>query len=34
MLMSLQYSHIGRAVWDGRQGAMDYLMYRVRYTFN
>lgn len=34
MLMSLQYSHIGRAVWDGRKGTMDYLMYRVRYTFN
>lgn len=34
LLMSLQYSHLDRAVWGGREGAMDYLMYRVRYTFN
>ena len=34
LLMSLQYSHIDRAVWGGHQGAMDYLMYRVRYVFN
>ncbi len=34
LLMSLQYSHLDRAVWGGREGVMDYLMYRVRYTFN
>lgn len=34
MLMSLQYSHLDRAVWSGREGQMDYLMYRCRYTFN
>jgi hypothetical protein len=34
LLMSLQYSHIDRAIWAGNGGAMDYLMYRFRYTFN
>lgn len=34
LLMSLQYSHLDRAVWNGRQGTMDFLMYRVRYVFN
>jgi hypothetical protein len=34
VILSLQYSHIGRAVWDGRSGTMDYLMCRMRYTFN
>lgn len=34
LLISLQYSHIGRAIWAGKEGVMDYLMYRVRYTFN
>ncbi len=34
MLLSLQYSHIDRGIWNGRNGSMDYLMYRVRYTFN
>jgi hypothetical protein len=34
LLMSFQYSHLGRAVWNGKEGVMDYLMYRVRYTFN
>ncbi len=33
-LLSLQYSHLDRAIWDGRQGQMDFLMYRLRYTFN
>lgn len=34
LLMSLQYSHVDRSIWEGRSGAMDFLMYRVRYTFN
>jgi uncharacterized UPF0146 family protein len=34
VLMSLQYSHMTRAIWEGRAGEMDYLMYQVRYTFN
>lgn len=34
MILSLQYSHLGRAVWSGKEGVMDYLMYRFRYTFN
>ena len=34
MILSLQYSHLDRAVWNGKEGAMDYLMYRFRYTFN
>ena len=33
-LASLQYSHLDRAIWSGRTGQMDYLMYRFRYTFN
>jgi hypothetical protein len=34
LLLSLQYSHLDRSIWSGRQGAMDFVMYRVRYTFN
>ena len=34
ILMSLQYSHLDRAVWNGKAGEMDFLMYRFRYTFN
>ncbi|MFB3826017.1 MAG: hypothetical protein ACE15B_04575 [Bryobacteraceae bacterium] len=34
MLLSVQYSHIDRAIWSGPHASMDYLMYRVRYTFN
>ncbi|MEO8596755.1 MAG: hypothetical protein ABI759_25780 [Candidatus Solibacter sp.] len=34
MLFSLQYSHLDRSIWAGPQGAMDYLQYRFRYTFN
>ncbi len=34
MMFSLQYSHMDRAVWNGKEGAMDYLMYRFRYTLN
>src|SRR5262249_10269127 len=34
LLMSVQYSHLDRAVWGGKEGVMDFLMYRVRYTFN
>jgi hypothetical protein len=34
ILMSFQYSHLDRAIWSGRNGAMDYVQYRLRYTFN
>ena len=34
MLLSVQYSHLERSVWNGRQGTMDFVMYRVRYVFN
>jgi hypothetical protein len=34
VLLSLQYSRVDRALWVDRTGQMDYLMYRVRYTFN
>ena len=34
ILMSLQYSHLDRAVWDGKAGAMDFVMYRFRYCFD
>ena len=34
LLMSLEYSHLNRAIWSGKEGAMDYLMYRLRFTFN
>jgi hypothetical protein len=33
VLFSIQYAYLDRQVWDGRTGAMHYLMYRVRYTF-
>ena len=32
MTLSLQYSYLDRAVWDGRTGTMQFLMSRVRYT--
>ena len=31
---SMPYWHLERPVWNGRQGAMDFVMYRVRYVFN
>lgn len=34
MLMSFQYSHADRELWTGKAGVMDFVMYRVRYTFN
>jgi hypothetical protein len=34
LLLGLQYSHLDRAVWNGKQGVMDFVMYRVRYVFN
>jgi hypothetical protein len=34
LLMSLQYSYLDRAIWAGKEGVMNFLMYRVRYTFN
>lgn len=34
LLVSLQYSHIDRAIWAGREGILDYWMYRMRYVFN
>ncbi len=33
-LLSFEYSKTDRLVWTGRSGAMDYVMYRARYTFN
>jgi hypothetical protein len=30
--LSLQYSYLDRSLWDGRTGAMHYVMYRLRYT--
>jgi hypothetical protein len=33
VLLSIQYSYLDRHLWDGRSGAMHYLMYRMRYTF-
>ncbi len=32
LLLSLQYSHLGRAVWNGRAATLDFLMYRIRYA--
>ena len=32
LTMSLQYSYLDRAVWDGRSGMMNFVMYRMRYT--
>ncbi len=34
MLMSFQYSHADRELWTGKAGVMDFVMYRLRYTFN
>jgi hypothetical protein len=34
VLLSVQYSQMDRSLWTGRSGAMNYLMYRARYTFN
>ncbi len=34
VILSLQYSHIDRAVWNGKEGVLDFMMYRLRYTFN
>ena len=34
VMLSLQYSYLDRAVWDGRTGQVHYAMYRLRYTFN
>jgi hypothetical protein len=32
LLLSVQYSRVGRAVWDGRSGSMDFVMVRARYN--
>jgi len=34
VLLSLQYSRVDRELWTGKAGMMDFVMYRVRYTFN
>lgn len=34
LLLSVQYSRVGRAVWDGRSGSMDFAMVRARYNIN
>ena len=34
LLLSVQYSQAGRAVWDGRSGSMDFVMVRARYNIN
>ena len=30
--LSLQYSYVDRALWDGRSGGMHFLMYRMRFA--
>jgi hypothetical protein len=30
--LTVQYSYLDRAIWDGRSGKMQFLMYRMRYT--
>jgi len=34
MLISVQYSQVDRAVWDGAGGTMGYVMCRFRYAFD